>query len=710
MASVGPGRRVPDVRRFFVPTHRVRACPLLVLLASSPAVPAPAADGDVLEEIVVTARKIEESLLSVPMSIQVLSGEYVDSANVTSLYTLQYSVPGLVVANHGMFGATMSLRGITNVGGSSQSVATHLNGVYLNRSDLALARMFDVERIEILKGPQGTLYGRNSTAGAINQLPHAPEDTFGASFESAVGSFDTARAEGQVNFAGRSMAARFAAVGSGGEGYIRNTQDARRFAEEDYWGLRASLMFRPTAALEFNVMAQSVADDGGAHDLWLPGKDFLPDPEDLRLTTVTDANPYLDIQNDLVSIDATWLFDAAWLQSISGYARNETYARDDCAGAPWLVGCVRAVQPVNYEQWSQEFRLGSPAGSETEWLAGMNVFDGQERIHNYLRVPAFGPEPANDYMAATKESTWGVFGQLTRPVKGRLSLTAGLRYSDESQSVSDVGQGRDDRTTLTTADGEWDSTSWRLGVQFEQDASTLWFASLATGFKSGGVTTVQLADGSFDDYRPETVTAWELGVNRGSPGSPGFITVSMFYNDFEDMQVQTIAVAGDQFIFDIDNAAAARIYGLDLSATASVGNHWGVSGAVVWLPEREFVDFTPTVGNAPLDGNVLTRAPEWSATAAIEYVSPPLAGGNLSARLDFSYRSETFYTKENLPSHSQGAFGVLDLFLRYESRQQHWYLFASARNMLDEAYFDQVFIQTSPGRPPSWEVGFGVRY
>ena len=273
-----------------------------------------------IAEIIVTARKIEESLQDVPMSVQALSGDFLDEANLTRLYELQFNTPGLVVNNVGLFGARFALRGISDQGGSSVSVATHLNGVYLGNANLAIARMFDLERIEVLKGPQGTLYGRNATGGSINFITQMPQDSFSADIEGAYGSYSTKRAQGHVNLPIESAAVRLAFIASEGDGYIRNSVDDRRFAESDFWGVRASLHVDMTDSVRLSLMAQRVRDDGASGDLWTPNPEYLIDPSDIRLTTVTLANPYLVTENDNVSMTLDYDLAFGTLRSITGYA------------------------------------------------------------------------------------------------------------------------------------------------------------------------------------------------------------------------------------------------------------------------------------------------------------------------------------------------------------------------------------------------------
>ena len=169
---------------------------LFAVHTQSRADPPPATEPVATAEVVVTARKIEERPQDVPMSVQVLSGESVDGTGVTRLHELQFAVPGLVVNTIGMFGAGFSLRGIADQQVPGLSVAPHLNGVYLGDANLAIARMFDIARIEVLKGPQGTLYGRNATGGSINVITEAPQDSLSSEIEVSLGSFDTTRAQG----------------------------------------------------------------------------------------------------------------------------------------------------------------------------------------------------------------------------------------------------------------------------------------------------------------------------------------------------------------------------------------------------------------------------------------------------------------------------------------------------------------------------------
>jgi iron complex outermembrane receptor protein len=273
-----------------------------------------------------------------------------------------------------------------------------------------------------------------------------------------------------------------------------------------------------------------------------------------------------------------------------------------------------------------------------------------------------------------------------------------------------VGTGLADNQVLTAAEDAWDDTSWRLGFELSPTAQTLVYANVSTGFKSGGITTELLPSGEFDGYEPEELVAFEAGMSATLPGRRSTVRASAFFYHFENMQVQTIAVLADRVVSVIDNAATARIDGLDLSATTRFSDRVTFSGALVWMPRREFTEFVSAVNGNFLSGNTISRASEWSVSATIGYRIPLASSGELSVDLDYNYRSEFFFTKENVPLLAQEDFGLLNLGLRFDSLGERWYAFASARNLLDTDYFNQVLIQSAPGYPAHYEAGFGLRF
>ena len=288
-------------------------------------------------------------------------------------------------------------------------------------------------------------------------------------------------------------------------------------------------------------------------------------------------------------------------------------------------------------------------------------------------------------------------------------MTGGLRYSVEERTVTEIGTGTGDSAELASAGNDWDQLSWRVDLEYTLSDRLRVFAGASTGFKSGGVTTERLPDGTFDAFDAEDLLAVETGLKWRSDSDQLALDASVFRYDFDDLQVATTYFDGADVITEIDNAARAEIIGVDVAGNMQLGEHWAMSGGIVWMPRREFVEFSDDGDTGDLSGNDLSRAPEWLATAAVDYVYPLSPAGTLRCRVEYQYRSDFFFTKENNPLLAQPAFGLLNAFLRYEATDG-WYLFATARNVTDEAYFTQVFIQSSVGYPDTFEVGFGLDF
>jgi iron complex outermembrane recepter protein len=683
---------------------RACLCALAILGAG------PAKATETIPEIVVTARKVEESPQQVPMSIQVLSGQLLDEVDLSRLYELQFNIPGLLVNTVGLFGGGFSLRGISSQRGTGPPVAAHVDGIYLGSSHMALARMFDLERIEVLKGPQGTLYGRNATGGTINFITRRPEDGLGAGVEASYGSFSTVRAQGHVNVPLQGAAFRLAFIASEGDGYIRNSVDDRRFGEQDYWGLRASLKLEPDDALRLDLMVQHVRDDGAASELWTPRPDLLVNPRDIRLATVTLANPHLVIENDILGATVQHELGFATLRSISGYARNEMRNLDDCAGQANLQGCVRGDGPARYQQWSQEVQLVLAGNDTMHGLVGANYFAADSVSHFHQFLPLVNPNPLNDSRATSRETAGALFGQATLEFARHWSLTGGLRLSREKHRETTIGTGVQDSPTLLVGRHESDDLSWRLDLGYRATDDAFLYAVVSTGYKSGGLVTRPLRNGQPDSFGPENLLAYELGGKTRWLNGRLILNAAAFYYDFDDLQVNTTTFTGDQLVVEVDNAARAELHGMDVDGTFDLSEQLAVLAGIVWLPKREFTRFRDDRTDVTLSGNKLVRAPETTVSTAIVYRCPLRNRSRFSARLEYNYRSSHYFTKENNPLYAQYGFGLLNLLLRLEAADGQWYLFLSGRNLTSERYFNQVFLQSSPGYPDTYEAGAGFRF
>jgi iron complex outermembrane receptor protein len=462
--------------------------------------------------------------------------------------------------------------------------------------------------------------------------------------------------------------------------------------------------------MTLDFVAQHIRDDGASGDLWSPRPDYLVNPSDIRLTTVTLENPYLISEIDNADVNLQYDLEFATFRSITGYARSDVRNLDDCAGMPVLEGCVRGVSPARFEQWSQEFQLVFPRAGAFEGIAGAYYAEAESVLNFHQLLPRLSTQPLNDVHSASDESAAAVFGQATVQLAERWRATGGVRMSWEEQRFSTIGTGVWDSPTLLVDEASSDDVSWRLDLQHALTDDVMLYAGVSTGFKSGGFVTTTLTNGLPDEFGPENLVAYEAGGKTQWLDRRVTLNAAAFFYDFEDLQVSRTVIESDRVAVEVDNAAKAEIYGLDVEFDWRAMERFSVSAGAVWLPKREFVQFDGNVTGDTLTGNELVRSPEWTATGAIEYEHPLGQLGALSARLEYSYRSGYFYTPDNDPDFAQDAFGLLNLFLRFEAANEDWYLFASGSNLTNEDYFNQVFIQSSPGYPDTYEIGAGYRF
>src|SRR5207342_759420 len=307
----------------------------------------------------------------------------------------------------------------------------------------------------------------------------------------------------------RNGAARVAFIASEGDGYIRNSVDERRFGENDFAGARFSLGADLGNAAHIEVMVQRVEDNGATAELWTPSPGYLADPSDIRLTTVTLADPYLKTKDDNANVTLEFDLGAATLRAITGYARGKMRDRDDCSGLPFLQGCVRGVQPRRYRQWSEELQLLLPRHGAVDGLVGVYWFEDDLDDHLFQDIPQFAPEPITESHGTEHGRAAALFGQMNVHLSERWGVTAGARLSDEKNRSTLVGTGVTDSHVPLTGKTESNDLSWRLDLVHAATDNVRIYGGVSTGFKSGGLN--ETSNGTLEDFAPERLTAYEVG-------------------------------------------------------------------------------------------------------------------------------------------------------------------------------------------------------
>ena len=673
-----------------------------------------------------TARKRNELAQDVPITMDVIGGRDLKDAGITSVKDLQSAVPGLVIETRESSGK-IAIRGVGtgDVGlGTDQSAAIHVDGVYQAHGAMGLTRMFDVERVEVLRGPQGTLYGRNATAGVVNLVSRAPQMKFGAEADVSVGNLGLKQVQGVINLPlGEQTALRLALIASDSSGPATNAFDGSKVGPyDDFYGVRGRLRTK-LGGVGVDLAVQYINDRSVGF--------LVPHPEraEDRLGATTKASydlayypdgaPYQRKESLATSLTLTKDFGDIRLTSITGYG-------DYKGGQGFTIS--RPSQPLNdvsvvikepADQWSQELQL-SGATDTLDWVTGLYYisFDGvdQRKVQVY-RIP-FTPfdtdQKAGGHAAA-------VFGDVNWRLSPNLRLNLGLRYTRDTKdgvtaSTSDLFGNVD---PPQTASKSWSATTGRIGLDWKLSPRTMVFGSLSTGYKAGGVVPNYEPAKPFDIYKPEKITALEVGQKTTFANDGGLFNLSVFHYDYKD-KVEIYGPTPATFGFF--NAPKARVSGVDGYLSLRLARHlrWDLNAA--WL-DATFKDFPATddLGN-PINyaGNRIARAPKISATTGIVLDRLPVGGIGLGqVRLEYTYRDEIYFDFKNEAVARTPAINYVNLSARLDSDSGRWYAYLAARNLTNKRWIEGLasvpgdtgplyYTPVNQGR--SWQLGAGYRF
>jgi len=723
--------KISTISRFHVGT--VMTAALLAMPAMASAQEAGAEKSENSGTIIVTAQRRDQALNDVPITIDVLSGQDLASMRVERPQDLQALVPGLVITQFGVT-AKFSLRGVgSDIAGlgTSDSVASHVDGIYLGFSGPALSRIFDVERVEVLKGPQGTLYGRNTTGGVINFITRAPGDEFGANAEFSYGSFGAVRWSGGVDIPiAEGSAVRFSTAGGRSDGYIDNVLDDQKFGAEDWRAFRGRAKITLTEGLEADILGSYVRDTGTTQLPYILFRPAAASAVPCFYCTRVNAPSGNDLTDKLIGITLTGdVSDNIRLRNIMGYLDYSGAEQRDVSLLNAAFNGNQFFLIQNFEQFSNEFQvLGTY--DRWNWTAGFYAStDNSSEVRQFFSIATPG---ANPFFFINRRSTdanrtFAGFFDATFKVSDSFSITGGLRYTREERSFS-----ADDAAIRQRISGNrtFSDPSGRLVVMYEPDPELNFYASISRGFKSGGVGFLQRLDGSIgeDPFESEQLWAYEIGAKGTYFNGLLDLNVSGFYYDYDNLQVSLPSPETDleavppRIAFETGNAASARIIGTDFSATLrpAEGLQLGFSGE--WLATAKFLNYiadariNPATGLpiGDFSGNRLIRAPKFTSSAFFEYTFDVGGNGAISTRVEHNFRSSFFFNAQNQrdltpQSKFQPAYHLVNATIRYEN-EAGYTVFARGRNLTKERFFTQLNPSAFANTPREFEVGIAVNF
>jgi len=626
-----------------------------------------ASDGD----IVVTAQRREQSLLDVPLAVTALGGDKLSERGITNSAQLGDAVPNLQINSpYGDTQPNFSLRGIgvANEYNSNQAspVGVYLDDVYLAPRTSHGMGLFDLDRIEVLRGPQGTLFGRNTTGGAINFITKKP-GLSGSNGYLQVGyaNFDTFTAQGAAeatlaeDVAGLRLAVNYAK----GDGQIKNVfPGGRDPASVDTLQGRATLRVKPTEALDITLRAYGGRDRGtqaAVHGLapFRTGLGFFETNENRVGDNRTDAWGFAGN----ISLE---LSDTLSLTSITSYDGGKQNLQQAADGSP--LDILDINWQSRYRQFSQELRANYD-GDGITFVGGL--FYGWDRniTDNTFNLP-LPPEGGFFQHYRQVRKSYAVFGQADIDLADRLVLTIGARYTKDKSRYDDafaylfVGAIGDPQTPIATtvpcagvagtcpydpaarfalADTN-NALTGRVALSYTFDGGALVYASYNRGYRAGAVNGGGYTSSSGIGYiQPERVNAYEVGIKGRAGGRLLTYAASAFYYDYSNQQLQDTRAGPVSFLV---NAPASEVYGLEIETTLRPVDGFRVDASLGWLHSK-YKDLT--LQGADLSGNELPFAPKLTAQLGFEWDVVDVAGGTITFAPNMAYSSRQYFSPFN---------------------------------------------------------------
>jgi iron complex outermembrane recepter protein len=676
------------------------------------------------EEIVVTARKREENVQEVPVAITVVTADDLEEAATTDISELQTQVPNLAIYQGRNQSTTLTafMRGIGQADplwGVDPGVGLYIDDVYIARPQGALLDVFDVERIEVLRGPQGTLYGKNTIGGAIKYVSRPLTDDFSGSVTAAVGNYSTRDIRASIGGAlvpGK-LRGKLAIASLQRDGYGTNLLTGRDVSDRQTFAARGALdwLISDRVKVQFSAdMTRDEAEPKGYQRLaanpLCPVFGITCAPMDDRWDTQSGLAPLNGTDSNGGSMVIAATLNDAWdFKSISAYRESDSENNIDFDTTPARITDVSAT--YYDKQLSQEFQFVYDGGGKVSGVLGAYYFDGEAGglVKNIFLNRLFGTTDGK-----TLTDSLAVFGDGSYRLSDRLTFNGGLRLTRETKNGIAFNAGYADDTFSTVVsvvadynkEKTFNSIAPKLGVDYKFSDSVLGYVSVSRGFKSGGFnvraqsTVFPKSAEPFDD---EVLTVGELGVKSVLADGQVVLNSAIFHGKYTDIQVSTFTAydsngdgVEDAFFGDFLNAGNATMSGLELEfdATSRTIDWVGVSGYLSYL-DLEPDEFLDNNRDGFVDTQVITNAPEWTGGLRLNF-DRPVARGLLTASVGASYRGEAMLTNEGgqypgrpgvplLPI-SQDAYMLYDAWVSWLSPAATWRVGLNAKNLADEEY------------------------
>lgn len=704
-----------------------------------------------LEEIVVTAQKREERLQDAALAVSALSAERLMETGTTSFQQMQSLVPSLTFASN--FGyANLFVRGLglnSFFANIDPSVALYVDGAVVSQPSAQLMSMFDLERVELLRGPQGTLYGRNSTGGLVNLITAKPTQKLDGYARATFGNYQMFKAEAAVGgpLTDR-LSGRIAYQGIKRDGYAKNIVTGNDVDDLESQAMRAQLAFDATDRLSFLLSGEYASEDDAANALYFKRVTFPNPPVPTAAAPGIGGFPpnkrdyasNVDPQNDRETWSTTLTIDADIndhfsIKNVANYRELDTLLVQDLDLSSVVTSSIQYF-PLDSEQYSEEFQILFNFDRLTG-IAGLYYFSEDVHHRNEVgRTPTGDAYPggqkrvrfAGEGETRSKAAFWNVKYSFT----DAFALKVGGRYTDDHRRIDNTGLvfiGPIAAPTLlasASADSKgFTNYNTTAGVEWHPTRDVLAYYTYADGFKAGtgqlGSTTARIID-------PETIKSHEVGLKTTWLGGGLVANFAAYTYEAKDIQLdQTLPTGAAGFTTQFRNATSQDAWGVELESNWAVtdGLELGLSvvhqetefGSFLTVDPINPLQFVPGVDAlTDIDGKSARSAPEWSGAFNIQYRLPLSIAGALSVSADYSYKGEQFFSEFNNELLRQGAYSLIAARLKYESSNGRWTTELWGNNLADEL-IETTGVSLGTGRvtarafypPRTYGITFGYK-
>lgn len=705
-----------------------------------------------LEEVVVTAQRREERLQDAPIAITALKASDLQARSADDITSLSAAVPNLN-ATVGLSGGNYANFYLRGVGQGNQDastdpgVALYVDGVYLARTNGADLGTLDIAQIEVLRGPQGTLFGKNALGGAVSITTVQPGPTLGGSTELIVGSRNHLATRSSVNVPiSDTLEARVSLNTNQQDGYGYRITDGQRFGDVHQVSTRGAVKWTPIDDLTVTLAGDYSHYGGNSPLVKLEGigvNGLLP-PSYTQYVSQQKYGTFAGYDQDQrlyvrgTALTTEWRLDPGLtLKSITAYRSLRQQSGNDFDAGP--VSYIDEGFDTRQQQFSEELQAGGKAlDDRLNYLVGVYYF--KEIVDQAIPLFAFTPV-AFDQVARYNTKNLSVFTQETFHLNDVFSITGGYRYTHEKKSVrAEVYNlatydafytlGVDDMidtpaalrgATLaapTLLEKSWNSGTPKLSIDAKINPEMLLYLSYSKGFKSGGFNARESGSESFASFDPETLDTYELGAKMQFLDDKVRLNLAGFWSHYNNLQLYVVRITpSGALVIDNQNAAKDRLFGFEGELTVTPAQGLVINSSVGYLNNKYEQLDAQAIAAGINYGNQLPQAPKYSANIGAQYTYALQNQTDLTLRMDYSYKSKYYSFAANNPLDVQPAFGLLNARVSYVMPEGIT-LAAFVKNLTNKYYFNmREDVRNSydvalswPAEPRTWGMEIGYKF